>query len=156
MPAVSQSPLHPQMQRIMTTHKTHKFWLKLMASGIVLYALFFFLGTLKQTASITEVVMDISSWPMDGLQNLAANSTVFLSALLGGILFGWGVLIWILSGTIYDKAPEEIRKAVLFSAISWFVVDSVGSVLSGNAYNAFANTILLLVLVGPLWRRVEG
>lgn len=92
---------------------------------------------------------------MDGLQNLDANPTVFLSALLGGILFGWGILVWFLSDTIYDKASEEIRRAVPANAISWFMIDSVGSFLSDNAFNGVANFILLQLLVGPLWRRVQ-
>jgi len=80
-----------------------------MASGIMLYALFFFLGTLQQTRSITEVVMDLPRQPIDNLQNLHANSTVFLSALLGGILSGWGILIWFMSGTMYVKALKTLH-----------------------------------------------
>jgi len=138
------------------TNKTHKFWLKITAISIIAYAILFFLGTLKQTRKAIETVLDISSWPMDQLQNYNANSTVFLSALLGGILFGWGILIWFLSTKIYDLAPERTRKIVLISIVSWFVIDGLGSILSGNSYNVIANILLLLVLAGPLWKRAKG
>jgi len=35
--------------------------------------------------------------------------------------------------------------------LSWFVLDSTGSIASGNAYNAFFNVLVLLLAVGPLW-----
>ena len=138
------------------TNRTHKFWLKITAVLIILYAILFFLGTLKQTDKVIEFVLDVSSYPIDGLQNYETNSTVFLSALLGGILFGWGILIWFLSLKIYDIAPEQTRKIVLISLISWFLIDSVGSILSKNPNNAIANVFLLFVLVGPLWKPAKG
>jgi len=136
-------------------HKTHKIWLKITAISIITYAILFFLGTLKQTNRIIEVVLDISSYPIDGLQNYNENSTIFLSALLGGILFGWGILIWFLSSKLYDLAPEQTRKIVLISLLSWFIIDSLGSVFSGNSSNVIANIFLLLILVGPLWKPVK-
>jgi len=137
------------------THKMHKIWLKITAISIIAYAILFFFGTIKQMNKAIEVVLDISSWPFDGLQNYDANSTVFLSALLGGILFGWGILIWLLSSRIYDLAPGTTRKIVLISLISWFVIDGLGSIFSGNFNNVIANVFLLLVLVGPLWVPVK-
>ncbi|PIB38284.1 hypothetical protein [Maribacter sp. 4G9] len=137
------------------THKTHKFWLKVTAISIITYAVLFFLGTVHQTDKAIEVVLDISSWPIDELQNYDAKSTVFLSALLGGILFGWGILIWFLSSKIYDIAPEQTRKIVLISLVCWFVIDGLGSIFSGNSNNVIANIFLILVLVGPLWTPVK-
>ena len=134
------------------THKTHKLWLKITAISIIAYAILFFIGTLKQAERIIELVLDFSSYPVDGLQNYDSNSTIFLSALLGGILFGWGILIWFLSTKIYDLAPEQTRKIVLISLLSWFFIDGLGCVFSGNSANVIANIFLLLILVGPLWK----
>ncbi|WP_208720608.1 hypothetical protein [Leptospira jelokensis] len=74
-----------------------------------------------------------------------------MSALTGGFLLGWGVTVWMLAVLVYDKAPEEIRKAVLFGLLSWFVLDSAGSIASGNPSNALFNILVLLIGVGPLW-----
>jgi hypothetical protein len=62
------------------------------------------------------------------------------------------VTIWCLSLWVYDLAPEGVRKSVLFGALAWFIVDSTGSVTSGNAVNVLFNIGFLLVAVGPLWR----
>ena len=75
----------------------------------------------------------------------------FISALLGGFLLGFGVTIGCLAFWVYDKAPEGVRKSVVVGLCSWFVLDSSGSIASGNASNALFNILVLLVFVGPLW-----
>jgi hypothetical protein len=85
----------------------------------------------------------------------ASSDTRFLSALTGGFLFGWGVMIWCLSSWVYDTAPEGVRRAVLTGIVAWFFLDSAGSIASGNTSNAIINVLVLLVAVGPLWRRAK-
>ncbi|MEM6453067.1 MAG: hypothetical protein AAF703_22455 [Cyanobacteria bacterium P01_D01_bin.105] len=75
----------------------------------------------------------------------------FLSALTGGFLLGWGVMIGCLRAWLYDIAPEAVRKVVLVSLLSWFVLDSAGSIASGVPSNAAFNVFVLLLAVGPLW-----
>lgn len=53
-------------------------------------------------------------------------------------------------------APEGVRKTVVAGTLAWFVLDSLGSIGSGNASNAGFNIIVLLVAVGPLWRPANG
>lgn len=136
------------------TLQTHKQWLRVSSIAISAYAFFFFLGSIKGFQKPIELILDLSNWPLNGLENYEAPTSIFLSAILGGVLFGWGVLIWILS-SIYEKEPEKIRKAVLTSLISWFVVDSIGCIISHNMSNTITNIGLLLVLVGPLWKKAS-
>ncbi len=98
------------------------------------------------------MTLDILSWPVDGLQSYASPDTQFLSALTGGFLFGWGVMIWCLSTSVYDAAPEAVRRTLLVSVGAWFMLDSAGSIASGNISNAYINVLVLLLAVGPLWR----
>jgi hypothetical protein len=134
------------------THKFHKFWLKVTAIIIGSFGPIFFLGTMASTLEPARLTLDLLSWPIDGATTYASPDTRFLSALTGGFLFGWGVMVWCLSSWVYDKAPEAVRKTVLVALLSWFILDSSGSIASGNASNAFFNIIVLLVAVGPLWR----
>ncbi|QLC21176.1 hypothetical protein HFP51_02630 [Parasphingopyxis sp. CP4] len=138
------------------TQEFHKFWLKITAIVIASFAPIFFLGTMDATLEPARWSLDLLSWPLDGAQTYESSDTRFLSALTGGFLLGWGVMIWILSGSVYDAAPEGVRKAVLAGAISWFLLDSAGSITSGNASNAAFNVIILLIAVGPLWRPARG
>jgi hypothetical protein len=52
---------------------------------------------------------------------------------------------------VYDQEPNFVRKSVLIGLLAWFVLDSCGSIASGNLSNAVFNIIVLLAAVGPLW-----
>lgn len=138
------------------THSFHRFWLKITAVGIAFAGPIFFLGTMEPTAELARLSLDILSWPVDQTQSYSAPTTRFLSALTGGFLLGWGVMVWFLSGPVYDAEPEGVRKAVVTGILAWFVLDSAGSLASGNTSNAYFNIIVLLILVGPMWRPAQG
>jgi hypothetical protein len=137
------------------THAFHKFWLKITAIVIGSFGPIFFFGSMLPTSRAAQFTLDLLSWPIDGVQNYAEPTTRFLSALTGGFLFGWGVLVWCLSVWVYDLAPEQVRKSVLIGLLAWFVLDSLGSITSGNTSNAFVNIIVLLTAAGPLWKPIK-
>jgi hypothetical protein len=138
------------------SHKLHKTWLKVAAVVVGSFAPVFFLGTMAPTSELARLTLDILSWPLDGNVTYGSPDTRFLSALTGGFLLGWGVTIWCLSVWVYDVAPEGVRRTVLVGLLSWFVLDSTGSIASGNASNAVINVLVLLIAVGPLWRPAQG
>ncbi|UUV22300.1 hypothetical protein [Paenimyroides aestuarii] len=138
------------------TQRFHKFYLKITAIVIGSFGPIFFLGTMLPTSEPARWSLDLLSLPLDGLQNYEAPTTRFLSALTGGFLFGWGVCIWFLQKWVYDKAPNEVRKAVLAGILAWFFLDSAGSITSGNVSNAFINILVLLIAVGPLWKAAKN
>lgn len=140
----------------MSTRAFHKFWLKVTAIVVGSFGPVFFLGTMAETAEPARLTLDILSWPVDGATTYESADTRFLSALTGGFLFGWGVMIWCLSAWVYDAAPEGVRRAVITGVLAWFVLDSAGSIASGNTSNALFNVAVLLLAVGPLWRPAKG
>lgn len=129
----------------------HKNWLKFTSFVVWSFGPVFFLGTMEATMEPARFTLDLLSWPLDGATTYASPDTRFLSALTGGFLMGWGVMIWLLSSWVYDHAPEKVRRAVLIGLLCWFALDSAGSIASGNASNALFNTLILLIGVGPLW-----
>lgn len=133
------------------THEFHRTYLKVTAFIIGSFGPIFFLGTMGSTLEPARLTLDLLSWPIDGATTYASADTRFLSALTGGFLFGWGVMVWCLSAWVYDIAPEAVRRSVLISVLAWFFLDSAGSIASGNPSNAFFNVIVLLAAVGPLW-----
>jgi hypothetical protein len=130
----------------------HKLWLKITAVVVGSFGPVFFLGTMEPTLEPARWSLDLLSWPLDGATTYEHPDTRFLSALTGGFLFGWGVTVWCLASWVYDTAPEGVRKSVLTGLLAWFVLDSAGSIASGNTSNAFFNILVLLLAVGPLWR----
>ena len=61
-------------------------------------------------------------------------------------------MILCLRAWAYDAAPDGVRKSVVVGVLAWFVLDSAGSIASGNPSNALFNVVVLLLAVGPLWR----
>ncbi len=139
----------------LTSRAFHKFWLKITAIVVGSFGPVFSLGTMAATAEPARLTLDILSWPIDGNITYAASDMRFLTALTGGFLLGWGVMIWCLSLWAYDHAPEGVRKTVLAGLLAWFFLDSAGSIASGNASNAVINVLVLLLAVGPLWVRAR-
>ena len=138
------------------THKFHKAWLKVTAIVVGSFGPVFTLGTMGQTLAPTRLTLNLLAWRLDSPMTFSAPDTRFLSALTGGFLLGWGVLIWCLSRWVYDAAPEGVRKSVVTGLLAWFFLDSAGSIASGNPCNALFNIPVLLLAVGPLWRPARG
>ncbi|MEL6425351.1 MAG: hypothetical protein AAFQ33_07850 [Pseudomonadota bacterium] len=136
----------------MGTHATHRFWLKISAIVIGFFGPALTLGTVPATNDLARLGLDILTWPIDGFPDYRSEEIRFLSALTGGFLVGWAVTIWMLSSLAYDQAPEAVRRSLVYGACAWFVVDSVGSVTSGHWPNALWNVLVLLLVVGPMWR----
>lgn len=140
----------------MTSIKAHKTYLKISAVLVMLFGPVFFLGTMDATVEPIRFSADVLAWPIDGAQTYDHPDTRFVGALAGGFLFGWGLLIWMLSGKPYDVAPDAIRRAVVTGFLAWFVLDSAGSITSGHASNALFNILVLIAFIGPLWRPAKG
>jgi len=138
------------------SHELHKQWLKVAGVVIGSFGPIFFFGTMASTDEAARLTLDLLSFPIDGMQTYDAPTTRFLSALTGGFLFGWGVMVWCLSGKAYDAAPEAIRRSLLTGLLAWFFLDSAGSIASGNASNAAFNFLVLLIAVGPMWLPAKG
>ncbi|HAP62765.1 MAG TPA: hypothetical protein DCR93_25800 [Cytophagales bacterium] len=134
------------------TQAQHKNWLIVSALAVGSFGPVFFFGTMVATMEPARFTLDLLSWPLDGATTYESPDVRFLSAVTGGVLLGWGILIVCLRQWVYDLAPEAIRKCVVISLLVWFVFDSGGSITSGNPSNVLANILLLLLAVGPLWR----
>lgn len=140
------------MDRV-TTEAFHKRWLIVTAIVVGSFGPVFSLATRVSTAGPARWTLDFLNGPGGNPQTFQAATTRFLTALTGGFLLGWGVMILGLRAWVYDRAPEGVRKSVVTGLLAWFVLDSTGSIASGNAWNAGYNVIVLLLAVGPLWRR---
>jgi hypothetical protein len=134
----------------------HKQWLLVSALVVVSFGPVFAFGSLAATSEPARWTLDLLHWPLDGEQRYADETVRFLSALTGGFLTGWGVLIWCLRRWVYDTAPDGVRRSVLVGMLAWFVVDSVASIAAGAQSNALFNVLVLLSAVGPLWRRASA
>jgi hypothetical protein len=136
----------------MTTRAGHKRWLIVTAIVIGSFGPIFALATRASTSRGRRWTLDLLNFPLDDAEQYDSDTMRFLSALTGGFLFGWGVMVLGLRAWLFDVSPEGVRRTVVVSMCSWFVLDSIGSVAAGAAPNVVGNIAVLLLGVGPLWR----
>jgi hypothetical protein len=121
------------------------------AAGITIaFGLLIALSALPALNLPMRLLADLLLWPLDGGQPLTAPDTRLMLAIGGGVMAGWGVMIWQLAGAPFARAPEETRRIILTSVLVWFTVDSTASVLAGATLNAVANLGFLALFLLPM------
>ena len=127
--------------------------LKWASIGLVIFGIAIAAAAVPSMAWLMTQFIDLAFWPFDGAQTLSAAETRFLCAICGGVLTGWGVVLYQVTTRILVKEPELAKSIILWSAGSWFVVDSLGSIASGAPMNALYNLAFLALFVVPLMMR---
>jgi hypothetical protein len=127
-------------------------WLKAASAVYIGFGIVTALAALPITEAPTLIFAKLIFWKFDESVSLAAPATRLLCAVGGGMLTGWGVMLWLVSTQLYPRDPDHARKIILTSVCSWFAVDSIASVLAGAPLNPFFNLIFLLMFIFPLWR----
>jgi hypothetical protein len=97
-----------------------------------------------------RLLTDLLVWPFDGAETLAASETRLALAIGGGVMLGWGLMIWQLAGEPLERAPEAVRGIIRASVLGWFLVDSAGSVAAGAALNVVPNLVFLALFLLPM------
>ena len=134
------------------TRESAQLWLKIGSATTMFFGVLIAAASTIGAAAPTEFLADLIFFPIDGAQSLAAPETRLMNAIGGGVLAGWGLLIWKLSTTVFVKDPALAKQLIVPSILTWFVIDSTGSVLAGAPLNALFNVSFLLVFCVPLWR----
>ena len=127
-------------------------WLKFGSALTIFFGLLVAAAATQITAAPTQFLADLIFFPIDGVQNVAAPETRLVSAIGGGVMAGWGVLLWMLSTHLFPRDQALAAKLIITSIVTWFVVDSTGSILAGAPLNAAFNVSFLLIFCVPLWR----
>ena len=125
-------------------------WLKAAAAITIGFGLMIGLASHPETASLTLFFTDLIFWPIDSAQTLAARETRLMCAIIGGIMAGWGLMMWQITTRLYPREPALARTLILTGIGTWFVVDSSASLLAGAPLNALFNIGFLLLFVIPL------
>jgi len=125
----------------------------LRLAALLLLILFGLVSALSAYAPLSGpmgAILDTVFWPIDAGQGTAASETRLLLGILGGITFGWGVMIWQLAGAPLARDPATIRPIIRNAVLGWFVVDSAGSFLAGAPLNVAANVPFAAMFLIPL------
>ena len=76
-------------------------------------ALTVFFGALVAAAAVPALsgpvrfLADLIFFPLDGLQSVAAEETRLINAIAGGVMVGWGLMLWMLSTQLFRKNRQS-------------------------------------------------
>ena len=101
--------------------------------------------------SWVEAFLDLAHQPLDRGQQVEGDAARLLNAILGGVLIGFGVMIWLVADRVYRQDEGLGRSLIVIPLISWFVFDGAGSVLAGAWFNLVLNTGFLIMFLAPLF-----
>ena len=131
-------------------------WLKFGSALVIGFGIVIAGAAHPQTAGIATFLIDLVKWPVDGAQDISSAEMRLLSAVSGGIMIGWGLLLWLVSTRLYIRDSALARTMILTSIGAWFVVDSLASIVAGAALNAGLNVTFLVIFGLPLLRASEA
>lgn len=123
-----------------------------IAAGVLLIGpgLLMILAPVTPTLGLVERFLDLAHQPLDGAQAIVGDAAFLLNAILGGVLVGFGLMIWLVAERVYRNDPALGRGLILTPLIGWFVCDGLGSVIAGAWFNVVLNTVFLAIFVAPL------
>ncbi len=124
---------------------------------VIAFGAMCFFGIFNATQFPLVLTADIIFWPPgDALNIQISPESKLLSAILGGVMCGWGVASWIILQKIFPQNPNLARSIILPSILVWFVVDSIASLLGPAPMNAFFNLFFLAPFLIPLLMMEKG
>jgi hypothetical protein len=129
--------------------------LKAASVVVIAFGVLIALAAWPATAGITVFFADLLFWPLDGAQNLDQPVARLLAGISGGLLVGWGVMLWQIATRVWRRDRELASSLIRTSLLAWFAVDSAASTIAGAPLNVLFNAAFLGAFLLPL-RMAEG
>lgn len=127
-------------------------WLKFAAVLTIVVGFVASLASHPAGAGLWLALFDVLAWPIDG-NPAGFDATGFaLNAVLGGLLVGWGVTIWLLAAGPIARGQAGTARIVLLGLAAWFLVDSAGSLVAQMPGNVVLNAGFMALFLPPLLR----
>lgn len=87
---------------------------------------------------------------IDAFGEEAARYTSLSHAVIGGVMVGWGVAMFIVTRTWISRSSRMGWWLVTASLVAWYIPDTVYSMASGYWQNALLNTAFAALFALPL------
>lgn len=125
-------------------------WLRMAALVVAGFGGAVALAAHPVTAAPTVLLGDLILWPLDGAETGEVPLSRLLAAIGGGVMAGWGMMIWWLAGEPLRRMPELVLPVIRNSVLVWFAVDGLASLAAGAPLNVVANLAFLAMLLWPV------
>ena len=125
---------------------------RLRLNGIIIAVtgILFAVAVLTPIYPLGRLFLSLAHWPFFEAPAMLDPTGRLMLAISGGLTAGVGVMMWTVGTEVMPVAPIAGRRVVLNFAVSWFITDSLFSVLAGSPFNAALNLIFLALMLGAL------
>lgn len=138
------------------THRSSVACLKFASIVLIGFGALFIAALFTPAMAAVELLLDLVIPPFGDARPVAAAETRLLLAISGGVMAGWGVMMWMIVTSVYDEDPALGGRMIVASICVWFVLDGLGSVLAGAWINAFVNVTFLALFTAPVLMRSDA
>ena len=132
------------------TTRVSSMWLKAASGVTILTGVICALASHSSAGGLWLYLFDVLKWPIDGDPAVFNADTRAVNAVLGGVMVGWGVLMFSLSNERMIMTAPNVPRMMTISLLAWFLVDSVGSWAAGLPGNIALNVAFLVMFLPPL------
>ena len=126
-------------------------WLKFATIVTIGFGIVIAVAAIPALAAPTAMLADLIFFPVDGAPAVGAPADRLLAAITGGVMTGWGVMMYMIVTGVLAKDPALGRRIILAGMFAWYAVDSSMSLAAGAPLNVASNTVFLLLFVVPVW-----
>lgn len=126
--------------------------LQAASAAVIAFGALTALAAHPTTGQPLALLADVIVWPLDARPTFDHQATRILAAIGGGVMVGWGVLLWQLATHLLPANPSLAAKLIRGSVAAWFAIDSTFSVIAGAPLNVVANAAFLAAFLWPLSR----
>ncbi len=126
--------------------------LKIACAGTIGFAVLIGFGSHPATDLPVRWFGDLLFWPLGDAATELQDEARLLAAILGGIMTGFGLLIWMLVDALIEDHPKLLRRLIVTVMAVWFVIDGAGSIAAGAPLNLVGNVAFLVMFILPARR----
>lgn len=124
-------------------------WLLAASAGVVLLGILLVVAPALTRQGFSLLVYTSTS-TIDSFGIEPSRYISLAHAVIGSVMIGWGVCLFLITREMLSKGSRLAWNLLAASLISWFVVDTAYSLLSGFWQNAVLNLTFLSLFAVPL------
>jgi hypothetical protein len=134
--------------------KRFNFWQRwLLVLSIVIMAFGVFMAIFNQSAifELFNQQIDPVFWGQESHPGAYAQFQGWVHGVLGATMSGWGLMLFFVIQHPFQQQEKWAWKAIAASLGFWYLLDTALSLYFGVNFNAVFNTLLLILVMLPLF-----